>query len=280
MYKGHYIIDAHCHIYPNKIAHKAALHISDFYEGLNYVGGDVTTLLDLMEQQGIDYAVVNSAAMTPHQVESVNRFLLESAQAHPDKFAPVGSVHPDCTDAELDAGIRYLTDNGFHGLKLHPDMIQVALDDPRMLRIYARCQEAGLTVLLHTGDPRYDYSNPNRLEPVVKQFPRLTIVGGHFAGRDFFREAADRMHGYPNIFADCSSSFSAMSMEDILYCIRTFGTDKLMFGTDYPVMRPFEDRDYMFRFGLSETELDDMLWRNAARIYKLTPPWCAENTAH
>ena len=50
MRNGHYIIDAHCHIYPEKIAKKAALHISEFYEGIPYIGGDTDTLLRLMDE--------------------------------------------------------------------------------------------------------------------------------------------------------------------------------------------------------------------------------------
>lgn len=276
MRNGHHIIDAHCHIYPEKIAHKAALHISEFYDGIHYIGGDTETLLRLMDEQGIDYAVVNSAAMTPHQVGSVNNFLLEMTSLHPDKMAPVGSVHPDCTDEEQEAAMHFLTDHHFHGIKMHPDMLCIPLDDPRMMKIYARCQEAGLTVLLHTGDRRYDYSNPNRLEPVLQAFPELTVVGGHFAGRDLFCEAATRLHGYDNLFADCSSAFNVMTMEEIMYCVRTYGTKKLMFGTDYPVMCPNEDLNYMFSLPLSEEELEDMLWRNAVRIYKLAPPWGRE----
>lgn len=273
MRNGHHIIDAHCHIYPDKIADKAAQAISDFYGGLHHIGGDVATLLSLMDQQGIDYAVVNSAAMTPHQVESVNRFLWESAQRHADRFAPVGSIHPDCTAAEQDAAVGYLTQRGFHGVKLHPDMLRIPLDDPRMFSIYARCQEAGLPVLLHTGDIRYDYSNPNRLEPVLKAFPALTVVGGHFAGRGVFREAADNLSRYPNLHADCSSSFNVMTTEEILYCIRAYGSKRLMFGTDYPVMRPNEDLDCLFRLSLPEQALEDILWRSATAIYALTPPW-------
>ena len=276
MFKGHYVIDAHCHIYPDKIAHKAAETISMFYNGLHHVGGDVGTLLVLMEQQGIDYAVVNSAAMSPHQVKSVNCFLLESSQSHPDKFAHLGSVHPDCTEQEKDETFYFLKDNGFHGLKLHPDMLGIPIDDPRMLDLLARCQEAALPVLLHTGDIRYDFSNPNRLAPVLRRFPGLTVIGGHFAGRDMYVQAADRLHSFPNLCADCSSAFDSMDAQEARYCIRTFGTHRLMFGTDYPMMTPGEDLEFLDSYDLGPQAMEDILWKNAVKIYHLTPPWLGE----
>ena len=273
MRNGHYVIDAHCHIYPEKIANKAAVNISDFYDGIPYIGGDVTTLLQLMEQQGIDHAVVNSAAMSPRQVAAVNRFLLDKATEHPDKFSPVGSVHPDCTPEELDAAIQFLTENGFHGIKIHPDMLHIPVDDPRMLEIYGRCQAAGLPVLLHTGDKRYDFSNPNRLERILPLFPDLTVIGGHFAGRDMFTEAADRLHGFSNLFTDCSSAFDAMTREEAIYCFQTYGTHRIMFGTDYPVCQPHYDMDFLLSLPIEGEALGDVFWRNAVKIYKLSPPW-------
>lgn len=273
MKNGYYIIDAHCHIYPEKIAHKAALNISHFYDGIDYCGGSVQELLELMEQQGIDLSVVNSAAMTPHQVEPINHFLLESSISYPDRFVPLGTMHPGSTPEEQEHHIRFLLDNRMHGIKIHPDMLKIPLDDPRMQHIYALCQEAGIPVLLHTGDRRYDLTNPNRLKPMLEQYPRLTFIGGHFGGREFYREAAETFRDTPNMYADCSSSFLWLSKEDALHCIRTYTADRLMFGTDHPVMRPGFDLDYFFSLPLTEEERKKILSETVQQVFKFTAPW-------
>ncbi|MEA4966232.1 MAG: amidohydrolase family protein [Oscillospiraceae bacterium] len=278
MRNGYHIIDAHCHIYPDSLAHRAAENISEFYDGIDFCGGDVGALLQLMERQGIDFSIVNSAAMKPHQVESVNQFILESCEAHPDKLAPVGTLHPDSTHMEHD--LQFITDHGFHGIKMHPDMLDIPLDDPRFLRIYALCQEADVPVLLHTGDRRYDNTNPNRFGPVVAKFPALTFIGGHFAGRDFFCEAADTLHQYQNLYADCSSAFNQLTPEQALYCIRTYTADHILFGTDHPVFTPGYDLDYLFSLPLTAEELGKILSGTAQTVYRVLPPWetpaCAE----
>lgn len=273
MRNGYHIIDAHAHIYPEKIAHKAAQNISRFYDGIDQCGGSVPELLELMDLQGIDLAVVNSAAMTPHQVESINHFLLESAAAHPDRFVPLGTLHPDSTHEEQENHVRFLKDNNMHGIKIHPDMLAMAIDDPRMQHIYALCQEASIPVLLHTGDSRYDFTNPNRLKPMVKQFPRLTFIGGHFAGREFYREAAEEFRDCPNLFADCSSSFLWLEKEEALHCLRTFTADRIMFGTDHPVFRPNFDLDYLFSLPLSHEELEKILSGTVQKVFGFTAPW-------
>ena len=67
-------------------------------------------------------------------------------------------------------------------MKLHPDIQAFALDDPRALKIFELCERENVPALLHTGDYRYDYSNPNRLLPVLKAYPSLTVIGAHLGG--------------------------------------------------------------------------------------------------
>ncbi len=269
MRNGHYIIDAHCHIYPDKIASRAAEAISVFYDGLGFCGGSVSELLMLMDQQGIDLSLVNSAAMSPKQVDTINHFTLNAALEHPDRFVPLGTLHPDTSRQEQAAQIRFLKDNCYVGIKIHPDMLSINVDDPRMLWIFAQCEEAKIPVLLHTGDCRLDYSNPNRLEPVAQLFPDLTLIGAHFAGRDFYHEAAERLSRYDNLFCDCSSAFHYMEEAESLYCLHAYGSHKVMFGTDHPMFCPGEDLDYLFNLDLTEDELADITHRTAERVFGL-----------
>ena len=273
MRNGHYVIDTHCHVYPQRIARRAADNISDFYDGRPHVSGDIDTLLELMEAQGTDYAVVNSAAMSPGQVEAVNHFLLDTVRAYPDKLAPVGSVHPECTGAQMEHAFRFLTDNGFHAVKIHSDMLRIAMDDRVMDRVYSGCREAGLPVLLHTGDYRFDFSNPSQLVNVLERFPDLQVIGSHMGGWSVYAEAAERLPKYPNIVVDCSSSFCDLTAEETMAIFRAFGMKRMMFGTDFPIVVPHFDIDYFLALPLTEEEQADILWRNAVEAYKLSPPW-------
>ncbi|MBR0514646.1 MAG: amidohydrolase family protein [Clostridia bacterium] len=58
-------------------------------------------------------------------------------------------------------------------------------------RIFALCEAAGLPVLVHTGDQRFDCSNPNRIVNVLRTFPKLKFVGAHFGGWSMWDDAAN-----------------------------------------------------------------------------------------
>ena len=67
------------------------------------------------------------------------------------------------------------------GIKLHPNTQRFPIDDIRMDPVYDALQ-GRLPVLIHCGDPRYDYSHPRRLRRVLERFPKLTVIAAHLGG--------------------------------------------------------------------------------------------------
>ena len=185
------VFDAHCHIYPAKIARKAAQTTAAFY---NYTGetldGTVQTLF--AHGGGITKFLVQSVATRPDQVQHINEFIAREVTQFPDRLYGFGALHPDSPTLEED--IAHLRALGLHGVKLHPDIQGFRLDDPRCFALAEQC-EGVLPLLLHTGDSRYDFSNPNRLIPLLRRFPRLTVIGAHFGGYTIWQEAARQLAG-------------------------------------------------------------------------------------
>ena len=72
------IIDSHAHIYPDKLARKAARSIGDFYDIDMDLDGTVDMLLKVGDEAGVDKFLVHSVATTPHQVRSINSFIAKS----------------------------------------------------------------------------------------------------------------------------------------------------------------------------------------------------------
>ena len=97
-----HIIDTHCHIYPDAIAERAAAGIGKFYDYPVWADGRVDTLLKAGAAAGISHHVVCSVATTPHQVASINRFIRQTVDAHPDRFTGLGALHPDSPDQAAD----------------------------------------------------------------------------------------------------------------------------------------------------------------------------------
>ncbi len=258
------IFDAHCHIYPAMIAQKAAAATAKFYEGLGItLDGTVKTLF--AHSGEITMHLVQSVATTQAQVHSVNNFIAREVALYPHRLYGFGTLHPDSTRED----IQQLRSLGLHGVKLHPDIQGFQLDDPR---IFALCEqfEGELTLLLHTGDNRYDFSNPNRLIPLLKAFPKLRVIGAHFGGHTMWKEAARQLAGkYDNLWVDCSSSFFALNKEEARELIYAYGTDRVLFGTDYPMWSPKEELEVFRSLELPPEVEQAILWDNAAKLFDL-----------
>lgn len=273
--KDYKIIDAHCHIFPDRIAEKATKSTDRFY-GISEAGyntsdyvGNVRTLLAQCRERNIYKCVVNSVATTAHQVKSINEYIATEVSLHPDKFIGFGAMHPDCENHEEDA--EFIIASGLCGVKLHPDIQNFKIDSPESLKIFEVCEKKHLPVLLHTGDSRFDNSNPNRVAPVLERFPDLVVIGAHLGGWSVWKEAAEKLSKFKNFYVDTSSSFYALKKEDAKAIIETYGTDKVIFGTDFPMWPAKDETEYLLSLGFSENELEDIFRNNILKIINNAP---------
>jgi predicted TIM-barrel fold metal-dependent hydrolase len=262
--KKYRIIDSHCHIYPDKIAEKASNATADFYELPPSLDGKISTLLEHGEKAGIEHFIVQSVATTPKQVSSINNFIAASVAESGGRFTGLGTLHPDSEDMAAD--VEEIIRLGLKGVKLHPDIQKVKLDDYRMLKMYELC-EGRLPILIHTGDCRYDYSNPNRMLPILDIYKNLTVIGAHFGGWSIWEDAWRDYAGRENFFVDCSSSLYAITPEKARELIMAYGTDRVLFGTDYPLWTPESEIERFMQIDLSEEEREDILYNNTAKLF-------------
>lgn len=260
------IIDCHCHIYPDKIAEAASKATGEFY-GIDVAHhGKLSELLSLSSEANISHHIIFSVATTPKQVKSINNFICQSVEEGNGKFTGLGTLHPDSEDLEGD--IEQIIELGLKGVKLHPDIQKFKIDDYRCLKIYELC-EGRLPILLHTGDNRYDYSNPNRLKPILETYTELTVIGAHFGGWSVWNEAADKLSCFDNFMVDTSSSLSWLSEDNAVEIIKKYGADKVMFGVDYPVFSPKTELQKVMNLPLTQDEKSKILYKNAANLFKI-----------
>jgi len=267
MRNGHFIIDVHTHVYPQKIAEKAVCATGGFYGVGHEQSGLTEDLLACMETAGIDVSLIHSVATTPKQVGPINEFLAETANTSNGRLIGLGTLHPDSPDQAAD--VRHLANLGLRGVKLHPEIQGFAVDDFRGLRICELCEEAELPLLLHTGDRRYDCSNPNRLIPMLRQFPRLKVIGAHLGGWSIYEAAADQIAGLPNLWFDCSSTFYWLDPQIAKRLIRRLGIERVMFGSDYPMWTPETELQTLLDLGFTDGELESILSNTAKSVFGL-----------
>lgn len=255
------VIDVHAHIYPEKIARKAVDAIGAFYNTSMYGSGTSEHLLSSMEQSPITHFVVHSVATNARSVESINDFIIGERKAHPE-FTGFMAMHQDYADPERE--IERCIANGIKGVKIHPDTQEVDLDDPRLMNVY-EIIEGRLPIIIHVGDYRHDFSHPRRLKNVLHTFPDLVVDAAHFGGWSMPEIAYDFL-GEERCFVDVSSSMFWLGRRRTKELCRLFGTDRVMFGSDFPMWSPVAEYETFASLNFTDDELENMLWHNAERF--------------
>ncbi len=261
----YFVIDSHCHIYPEKIAEKAVANTDAFYGTKSFGRGTVEDLLENNADSGIDVSVVESVATTPAQVNSINEFISEQVKNSSGKLIGLGALHPDSDDIKGD--VEKIKALGLKGVKLHPDIQNFKIDYHKALKIYEICEAEHLPVLIHTGDSRYDNSNPNRLLPVLNIYKNLTVIGAHFGGYSVWEEASIKLSGIKNLYVDCSSSFFKLTDDEVLKLIKSYGADKVLFGTDYPMWSAKAEIKRFMSLNLTDFERKLIFSENAKKVF-------------
>lgn len=259
------IIDAHCHVYPEKIAERAVKGIGDFYGLSMYYDGRYDTLVNEGSSIGVKHFIIFSVATTPRQVHSINAFIAETVKNSGGIMTGLGALHPDSETVEED--IDEITALGLKGVKMHPDFQKFAVDDEKCDKIYTICQQKGLPVLLHTGDSRFDFSNPDRIESVLKRYPDLIVIGAHFGGWSCWEKAALKLHKYKNFYVDCSSSLYALDEKQSTEYIRMYTADRVLFGVDFPMWSHKEEIERFNKMNLNEDEVKKIFYENACKLF-------------
>lgn len=265
------VIDAHAHIYPEKIASKAVDAVGAFYGVEMFDGGACSpgtpeALLACTNESPITHFIVHSVATTSHAVTSINDFIADQARRHPE-FIGFGTMHPDFEDKE--AEVNRVIELGLHGFKIHPDTQMVDTDDPRLMEFY-EIIAGRLPITIHTGDYRHDFSHPRRLARVLDTFPELVVDAAHFGGWSIYDQGYDHLGGYENLFIDTSSSQPIMGDRHTAELVRMWGVDRVMWGSDHPMWSPISEYEAFRALDFTDEEFDAMLWHNAERFAGVT----------
>ncbi len=153
-------------------------------------------------------------------------------------------------------------------MKLHPDFQKFDADSPEAFRIYEAI-EGEMPLLIHCGDNRYEYSAPQKIFNIHKNFPKLKLHAAHLGGYQRWKEAEECFTDYENVAFDISSSMAFLSKEDTRRIINKYGVENCFFGSDFPMWSHEEELERFLELGFSEQENRMILSENFKRFYGL-----------
>lgn len=257
-------IDVHTHVFHPKIADKVLAQLQGHYS-INPVGNGITgDLQKRLETANIDKAVVLTAATAPAQVVPANNWAIDIKRNF-DEFIPFGTIHPDFDgmEAELDR----LEQNGIKGLKFHPDFQGFRMDDPALFDVLEMIGDRFIC-LFHVGDvlpPDENPSCPRKLAALRNAFPKPPMIAAHMGGYRHWDYALDHLAGL-DVFVDTSSVMDFVDDTLLKTMFDAFGTDHILFGSDYPLFDPAAEKERLVRrLKISECGLNDIM-KNAESL--------------
>ncbi len=263
-----HVIDFHTHAFPEKVAARAISVLREEYRVEPQGEATVPGLLHAMGEDGVDASVIAPVATRPDQVRSINDW---AATVQSDRIICFGALHPDL--ANVEAEIERIVALGLKGVKLQPNFQRFSPDDQRVWPLYEAAQ-GRLIVLLHSGQEirALDsiHSTPAALARVNDAFPDLTVVIAHMGGYQVWDDVRRHLVGRDVYFDTSYCSRDDLPDDELLDLIRAHGSDRVVFGTDYPWGRPERDIGRLCELGSTEAELEAIAWRNAAGILGLT----------
>jgi predicted TIM-barrel fold metal-dependent hydrolase len=213
-----------------------------------------------------------------------NEEVAEAAAANPDVLIPFASVDPFRGKAGVRRARRLVEEYGVKGFKFHPS-IQGFFPNDRSLayELYEVIEEAGAIALFHTGQTgigagvpggggiRLKYSNPLHVDDVAADFPHLKIILAHpsFPWQD---EALAVATHKPGVHIDLSGWSPKYFPPQLVQYANTLLKDKVLFGSDYPVLTPDRWLADFAKLPVKEEVRPKILKENAARLLGLTTP--------
>ncbi len=260
------IIDIHTHIFPDALAAKALAVLEENcnYEYKPVTDMTATSLLERMEEWGIDVSVVQPVITKPSQFLKTNNW---AQKINGEKIISFGGIYPHGENwkEELD----YLVSLGLKGIKFHSEYQNFYVDDSKMLKIYDYALSKGLIILFHGGyDPAVPppfKSNPKMFAKIADEMKGGDIIVAHLGGHDMWDDVEKYLVG-KNVYLDTSMGFKYYPTDQFLRIVKTHGAKKILFGSDSPWSNAKEEINYLKKLSLSREEIDDILGNNAKKL--------------
>ncbi|OBK90521.1 amidohydrolase family protein [Mycolicibacter sinensis] len=242
----------------------------DYFKGPKsmFEPADMSALLDEMDANGVTKAVLMDNLATPSV--TARKFV----QARPDRFVlamgglnllrPVPALR-DLSAVVKDLPVVYaVVGPSFWGDGQYPP------SDAVYYPLYAKCAELDLPLCINTGIPGPpipgEVQNPIHLDRVCVRFPELRLCMIH--GADPWWDVAIRMLiKYRNLRLMTSAWSPKRLPESLVHFMRTRGADKIIFASDWPVLRMNRVVPEALGLDLPPEVMDKYLYRNAHEFF-------------
>jgi uncharacterized protein len=282
------IIDFHTHIFPPWLKERRDEYVkSDPCFSLLYAQpkariATAEELIASMDEAGIDLSVVLNAGWVSHELcVKTNNYILDSVSRYPKRLVGFCAVQPRAGDAAV-AEIERCARAGARGIgELRSDVQGFDLTDKTTMGpVVDAALRHDLILLTHSSEPvGHEYFGKGHITPdilysFVTAFPELRIVCAHWGGGlPFYALMPEVARALANVFFDTAATVFLYKAEIFEQVSRILGSDRILFGTDYPLMHQDRVIAQALSAQLTEKDKTGILGINARRLL-----YCDEGT--
>ena len=243
-------------------------------------GLSLDEMLERMETAGIDKAFLIAAHAgrvgMPGCYHMPYEIVARACEEYPDRFYGLAGI--DTFDGM--EGVRAFEDAvqnmGFIGAHLYPHWYELAPDHAKYYPFYAKCCELDVPIQMQVGQSMVyskeyrtrSVGKPITLDAVACDLPELKLIGIH-VGIPWHDEMISMAWKHENIYIGCDAHRPKYWPKSFTHYVNSYGQDKVIFGTDFPVLDFKKTTDDINEIGFKPEVRRKLMRDNAIRIYGL-----------
>lgn len=204
------------------------------------------------------------------------KVVADAVRRHPDRFHGLVGIDPTQGMVGVRELERAVDDLGFIGAHFYPHWFELPPDHARVYPFYAKCVELDVPIQMQVGQshlylpdvPLRSVGRPVALDAVACDFPELKLIGIHI-GVPWTDEMIAMAWKHPNVFIGADAHSPKYWPPQFVHYLNSYGQDKVIFGTDFPVLDFERTRREIDALGLKPQVLEKLLRNNVSRVYGL-----------
>jgi len=243
-------------------------------------GVEIEDYIKMMDLAGIDRSFLIAVRCGDMRIKGSTEVTYDRindvTQKFPDRFSGLAGIDPTRGMDQLRQLEVAVRDYGFVGAHWYPHWFGMPPDAPQIYPVYAKCCELGIPIMMQVGqnliyskDRRLpSVGRPITLDQVAIDFPDLKIIGIHL-GTPWADEMISMCWKHENVFMSGDAYAPKYWPKSVVHFANTYGQDKFLFGTDFPVIDPRRAMEEVASLNFRENPNKKILRNNAIRVFRL-----------
>jgi predicted TIM-barrel fold metal-dependent hydrolase len=278
------IVDFHTHVVPPGIKERRAEYVGrDACFSLLYAEpkaklATAEEVIVSMDEHGIDKSVILNLGWVSHELcVETNDYILEAIARYPERLIGFCAIQPLASDKALKE-LERCARNGAKGIgEIRPDVQDFDFKDNSVMSpVIETAVKHNLIFLTHASEPvGHQYFGkgtitPEVIYPLIVDFPNLKVVCAHWGGGlPFYALMPEVGKALSNVYFDTAATPFLYKPQIFKQVADIIGSDRILFGSDYPLLSPKRIIDQIESTGLSQKDKAKILGGNAQRLLSI-----------